>query len=276
MYFMDQLDKNLVHIFTQAQTKIDIIFFEALKLWDYAKAKIMLSKIKVISEELKTKYSERLYIKAYSSYMNWYNTSSHTLWGDKLNLDSVDINKSENVIIELQNIWEGMSVSHINSVKALIETSSGPAFASIDWVSKNIRITMAKWAQSQIRNDIAVWIAMWISNESQKQSVLKIFWKNKSVWLFRDSLWRKWNAKTYAENLVRTETARAYNLWTVNRWLELWHTKYQVIELPWCCELCATHNGKVYDFAKQWYIELPPYHNCCRWITKIYFWKKGA
>lgn len=274
---MDELDVKIVWIFTQAQTQLEAVFFEAMKTWNYSKAKVMLSKLKAISEELKTKYSSRLYTKAYNSYIEWYNTTSKELWKEELVwLKNIDMSSTDKAIIELQNIWSWMSVSHLESIKALVNTSSWAVFASIDWISKNLNITMAKLIQSQIRQNLAVWVAMWLSTEAQKQSVLDIFWKNKSIWMFRDSLWRKRDARTYAENIVRTETSRAYNLWTVNRWLELWHKKYQVIELPWCCDLCATHNWKIYDFSKQWYVELPPYHNNCRWIVKIYFWSNKS
>lgn len=270
---MDNLDEKIVLIFTQAQTRLESVFFEAIRTGNYSKAKVMLSKLKTISDELKTKYSSWLYAKAYSAYMEWYNDASNELWKEELaGLKSVDMSSANKAIIELQNIWSWMSVNHVEAIKALIDSSSWQVFASIDWISKNLNMTMARLIQWQIRQNIAVWIAMWLSTEDQKQAVLKTFGKNRSIWMFRDSLGRKWDARTYAENIVRTETSRAYNLWTVNRWLELWHTKYQVIELPWCCDLCATHNWKIYDISKQWSIELPPYHNQCRGIIKIYFW----
>ena len=63
--------------------------------------------------------------------------------------------------------------------------------------------------------------------------------------------------------LTRTETSIANIQGTINRAIQLWITKFRVVEQADCCELCSEYNWEVVDVTDGT-VDLPPYHPNCR------------
>ena len=81
------------------------------------------------------------------------------------------------------------------------------------------------------------------------------------------------NNSRYVDMLTRTETAIANVQGTINRWIQVWLTKFRVIEHFDCCSnICSHYNGEVFDVSKGM-VNLPPYHpNCRGYIEAVIDW----
>lgn len=82
-----------------------------------------------------------------------------------------------------------------------------------------------------------------------KKNLTKVF-ENNGVVKFQDRAGRMRDMNRYVDMLTRTETKIANTQGTINRALESGVSKFEVVEHEDCCEICAEHNGKIYDISK--------------------------
>lgn len=103
-----------------------------------------------------------------------------------------------------------------------------------------------------------------LTSNEKKQALITLV-EDKWLVYFTDSWWRKRTPERYTEMLVRTETAKAYNQWTISAWIEAGVTKFIRDEAIDCCpDICEVERGRIVDITQE---ELPYLilHNNCRW-----------
>lgn len=82
-----------------------------------------------------------------------------------------------------------------------------------------------------------------------KQNLTKMY-QSSGITKFQDRAGRLRDMNRYVDMLTRTETKIANTQGTINRALESGITQFEVVEHEDCCEICAQHNGKIYDISK--------------------------
>jgi SPP1 gp7 family putative phage head morphogenesis protein len=152
---------------------------------------------------------------------------------------------------------------HVNAVKALIDTSDMYVKASLDWMERVAIQSLEKTIQEKLTQELAKWVLKWESISEMKRGAIDLL-QSEHITEFQDRAWRYRSMDRYAEMLVRTETNRANTQGTINRAIQIWITKFQIVEQPDCCEVCAEMNGDIVDIS-QGTVDLPPFHPNCRW-----------
>ena len=257
-------DKKLIALFQKQMQKINQLFQAALQEWDKTKALLHLRKMQAISTALKAEYGERAELRIPQEYLK-----------GGIYIDDYLNNASS--LSRLKNQWDSKLIMsrvaqlgpvHTEAVKALMENSKMLVSASIDGMEKYALTMLTKHQQSQAKIKLAEWVLSWDWLEKMKKNLTKIF-ENNGVVKFQDRAGRMRDMNRYVDMLTRTETKIANTQGTINRALESGVSKFEVVEHEDCCEICAEHNGKIYDISK-WAVELPPYHpNCKGYIIPI-------
>ena len=257
-------DKKLIALFQKQMQKINQLFQAALQEWDKTKALLHLRKMQAISTALKAEYGERAELRIPQEYLK-----------GGIYIDDY-LNKASS-LSRLKNQWDSKLIMsrvaqlgpvHTEAVKALVENSKMLVSASIDGMEKYALTMLTKHQQSQAKIKLAEWVLSWDWLEKMKKNLTKIF-ENNGVVKFQDRAGRMRDMNRYVDMLTRTETKIANTQGTINRALESGVSKFEVVEHEDCCEICAEHNGKIYDISK-WAVELPPYHpNCKGYIIPV-------
>lgn len=253
----NKADKKLIKAFIQAQKEIDSLLFSALQKGNIKEAKILSNKAKAINEELKKIYKYWSKQRNLEEYLHW--------------LQNIEKDHFWKIITKTATIpgkLAGLETIHIQAVREMLWWMNGAVIATLDGVNKNITYSLAIFAENTIRSTLAKNIILGNSLHEQKKGIVKLLTSPKWFGTLKDRSWRVWNPQTYAEMLVRTETARAYNQGKMNKAIELWYTKFEVVEDVGCCSVCAGHNGKIIDITNKTSVELPPYHPNCRGTIK--------
>ncbi len=255
---MKELDKKLLQLFLEAEKDILLKVETALKQWKQITSyKAVLADIQNILQNLWVNITTWANIRLPESYLEGVNLV------DKSS-EITDFLKEEHTKDEYVNfIWNYLGQIHLEAVENLI--SEGIAYASniVDWVYRGARWSLAKWNEVAILEKLAKWEIEGESLQELKQEVIKTL-KEKGLTIMKDRGWKSWSLSRYWEVVVRSETAKASNAGTINRGVEVWITKFKRVEKFDCCEICALHNGEIWDVAKQ---GQPPliYHSNCRW-----------
>ena len=220
--------------------------------------------MQAISTALKAEYGERAELRIPQEYLK-----------GGIYIDDYLNNASS--LSRLKNQWDSKLIMsrvaqlgpvHTEAVKALMENSKMLVSASIDGMEKYALTMLTKHQQSQAKIKLAEWVLSWDWLEKMKKNLTKVF-ENNGVVKFQDRAGRMRDMNRYVDMLTRTETKIANTQGTINRALESWISKFEVVEHEDCCEICAEHNGKIYDISK-WSVELPPYHpNCKGYIVPV-------
>lgn len=257
-------DKKLIALFQKQMQKINQLFQAALQEWDKTKALLHLRKMQAISTALKAEYGERAELRIPQEYLK-----------GEIYIDDY-LNKASS-LSRLKNQWDNKLIMsrvaqlgpvHTEAVKALMENSKMLVSASIDGMEKYALTMLTKHQQSQAKIKLAEWVLSWDWLEKMKKNLTKVF-ENNGVVKFQDRAGRMRDMNRYVDMLTRTETKIANTQGTINRALESGVSKFEVVEHEDCCEICAEHNGKIYDISK-WAVELPPYHpNCKGYIIPV-------
>lgn len=252
-------DKLLIKSFVQAQRDIEGFYLQALREKNLQKARYYAEQAKMVVDELQENYQDRSLTRWAEEYLRGFKEVEHIKWGkpkweysiwtDKIFLQIGKVNKE--------------------AVLALVQSGNRAVVATLDGMKKDIVYSLAAFRQrgkdtklqNQIQSKLGGGLITGKSLYYQKSDLVSFFQQR---WLkLRDKSWRRWDPHTYAEMLIRTETARAYNTGVVNRSLQLGTTRFRIEESWNCCSICAPYNGKVVDISKGGY-DLPPYHPNCR------------
>ena len=263
-------DSKLIAMFITAMKDMEEQYLKAIRTKKPELAKVYAEKAKKIVDLLKYDYKNWEITRFMEEYMNWYDDVNKIAPWER-------INEYKN-----PNDFFKANPLHKKAALTLLNSSTSAVYATLDWVKKDITYSMALFQNrnrvvdvtQEIQVKLASWVLTWKWLSEQKKDIVRFFQERWMV--LRDKSWRKRDPKTYAEMLIRTETTRAYNAWTLNRSLELWITKFRIDEAADCCSICSEFSWKVVD-VKDWMIELPPYHPNCRGsVTPIITDKKPS
>ncbi len=257
-------DKKLIAFFQKQMQKINQLFQLALQEWERTKALLHLRKMQAISSALKSEYGERAELRIPQEYLKGglyiddYLNNSSSLSRIK------DQRDSKLMTSRIAQLWP----VHTEAVKALMENSKMLVSASIDGMERHAITMLTKYQQAQTKLKLAEGILSWDWLEKMKKNLTKMY-QSSGITKFQDRAGRLRDMNRYVDMLTRTETKIANTQGTINRALESGVTKFEVVEHEDCCEICAHHNGKIYDISKG-AIELPPYHpNCKGYVVPV-------
>lgn len=252
-------DKILMNAFVQAQKDIEHFYLQALREKNLKKAKYYAEKAKLVVQELQEEYQDWALTRWAEEYLKGFKQIEHLKRGTPQREQKLDTNK---IFLQVGKV-------HKEAVLALVQSGNRAVFATLDGMKRDITYWLALfsskgreiWLQHEIQSKLGAGLLTGKGLHYQKSDLVAFFQK-KGLQL-RDRSWRKWDPHTYAEMLIRTETARAYNAGMINRAIQLGTTKFRVVESWNCCDICAQYNGKIVDINK-WSYDLPPYHPNCR------------
>ena len=249
--------KKLLKLFSDTMQEIRALYFQALSENNTTKARRLLRQLGQISQALESEYGDwskveltREYVKGAYYIDDVMQNGTIFLAVNKLPYD------------ELQDMVNNLWNIHVNAVKALINTSDMYVKASLDWMERVAIQSLDKAIQEKFTQELAKWVLKWESINEMKRGAIDLL-RAEHITEFQDRAWRYWSMERYAEMLVRTETNRANVQGTINRAIQIWITKFKIVEQPDCCEVCAEMNGDIVDIS-QGTVDLPPFHPNCR------------
>lgn len=258
MHYNDE-DKLLIKTFTHAMRDIEHLYLQAIQSNNKELARKYAQQAQAIVEELKTHYQDWLLTSTADEYYAGFKEVEKMKRGVK----------QRKIRLGRDAIMLEVGTIHTDAMETLVNRSHRAVFSTLDGVKNNIIYGISMFnetkadmiLQHQIQSRLGAGILTGKSVQTQKSELISFF-KEKGFHL-KDRNGRKRDPSTYAEMLIRTERARAYNTGTLNRGIELGITRYRVDESSNCCSICVKHNGKIVDITKGNY-ELPPYHPNCR------------
>lgn len=250
-------DKNLIRIFQEEMKRLDLLYARAIVSWDINKAKSLIAKIKKITRQLEMEYNARADNEIPRNYLLWW-MYVNNLFGEEDDLKIVLNADWKDLMNKIKELWP----IHIDSVYALLNTSKNYVKSSLDWMERQASTMIWELEQEKVRETLAKWVIAWASLQDMKNKVADYFYKNRITW-FKDRSWRIWSMERYVDMLVRTETKIANIQGTINRAIQLWITKFKIVENSDCCSYCAERNWKIVDI-KDWTVDMPPFHPNCR------------
>lgn len=249
-------DRDLIKVFQQTMNELELAYLKAIHSNDTIKANAFLKQIKGVAKTLNDEYSDRADIRITEEYLKGVKYLDEA-WEIEDTIGFVDFSKwkAKEMIGEL---WP----AHVQAVNALLNTSKNYVKSSLDGLERQTMSLIGELQQQRVREELAKWILKGESRFEVNKRVTKYF-EEQNLW-FKDRAWRVWTMDRYVDMLTRTETAIANVQGTINRWIQVWLTKFRVIEHFDCCSnICSHYNGEVFDISKGM-VNLPPYHPNCR------------
>lgn len=250
-------DRKLISIFQKEVRRLDMLYYRAINSNDITKANELLKKIKEIVKTLNNEYSDWADLVIPKEYLKGTRYIDDSLFDTSSLSVVLNANKKE-VASMIRNLWP----LHMDAVNWLLNTSKNYVKSSLDWMERQAITMIWELQQEKVREQLAWWIISWESLTNVEERIKKYFVSNKISW-FKDRAWRIWEMDRYVDMLTRTETSIANVQGTINRAVQLWITKFKVVENIDCCEECGNYNWMVVD-VREWSVDLPPYHPNCR------------
>lgn len=252
--YYTQEDLKIIKLFKEEMDRINLLYMKAIHSGDITKANILLKKIQNIATTLQKEYWQRADIKIPTEYLKGTAYIKNRKWVDDYN---VPLTKGE-----IKSAFDELWPIHIEAVNALLNNSKNYVKSSLDWMERQALTMLNELQQEQIREQLAKSVMSWDSIFNMNKKVEQYFTDN---WItgFRDKWGKYWSMDRYIDMLTRTESSIANIQGTINSALELWITKFRVIERPDCCKECEHYHWEVFDI-KDWPVDLPPYHPNCR------------
>ena len=245
-------DRKLIKLFQDEVDRINLLYMKAIHSNDMTKANQLLKQIKKISNYLSQEYWKRAEVRLPQEYVK-----GTSYIDEVLEMDIVLENLSKQSIeAYLDELWP----IHIEAVNALVDNSKNYVRSSLDWMERQALTMINELQQTQVREELAKGIISW---EAKSNDRLIDYFTSQWISWFKDRGGKYWSMDRYVDMLCRTETSIANTQGTINRGLELWITKFWIVEHPDCCEVCAEMNGDIVDI-RDGVVELPPFHPNCR------------
>jgi len=250
-------DKKLIRLFTEEMDRINLLYMKAVRSEDMAKANELLKKLKNIAKTLGDEYGERADIRIPTEYIKWASYIDDVAGLSAWIGVGVALSKKE-----IKTIMHELGPVHIQAVNALLNNSKNYVRSSLDGMERQALTMINQLQQEKIREELAKGMISWEWLHKVNERVIEYFSNN---WItgFKDRGGKFRSMDRYVDMLTRTETAIANTQGTINRAMELWITKFRIIEHADCCEACAEMNGDIVDIT-EWTVELPPFHPNCR------------
>lgn len=250
-------DKYLIKLFQEEVDRINLLYLKAIHSNDITKANQLLKQIRKINNHLANEYWKRAEVRIPQEYAKGGSYIDEVLWMDtNTSLEEILFWKTK-VSAYLDELWP----VHIEAVNALVDNSKNYVKASLDWMERQALTMINELQQTQVREQLAKGIISW---EAKSNDRLIDYFTSQWISWFKDRGWKYWSMDRYVDMLCRTETAIANTQGTINRAIEVWITKFWIVEHSDCCEVCAEMNGDIVDIT-EWTVELPPFHPNCRW-----------
>ena len=251
-------DRKLMTLFKEEMDRINFLYLQAVNAKDITKANQLFKKMKSISKTLEEDYWDRADIRIPTEYIKWasYMNAVSGIWTGVTVWTSLW--KAE-IKWLLKELWP----IHIDAVNALLNNSKNYIKSSLDGMTRQAITMISELQQEKIREELA---KSTISGESinvMNERVKKYFITN-GINGFKDRGNKFRTMDRYVDMLTRTETAIANNQGVINRALQLWITKFRIVERPDCCKECAELDWEIVDL-RDWPADLPPFHPNCRW-----------
>jgi len=245
-------DRKLIKLFQDEVDRINLLYMKAIHSNDITKANQLMGQMKKISNYLSQEYWKRAEVRLPQEYVK-----GTSYIDEVLKMDMVLENLSKQSIeAYLGELWP----IHIEAVNALVDNSKNYVRSSLDWMERQAISMINELQQTQVREELAKGIISW---EAKSNDRLIDYFTSQWISWFKDRGGKYWSMDRYVDMLVRTETSIANTQGTINRGLELWITKFWIVEHPDCCEVCAEMNGDIVDI-RDGAVELPPFHPNCR------------
>lgn len=246
-------DRELIKLFQEEVDRINLLYLKAIHSNDMSKANQLLKQIKKINNHLANEYWKRAEVRIPQEY-----AKGSSYIDNVIEVDSIAILNLTNKVVKsyLDELWP----VHIEAVNALVDNSKNYVKASLDWMERQALTMLNELQQYQVRQELAKWIISWEASSNER--LIDYFTSQWISW-FKDRGWKYWSMDRYVDMLTRTETAIANTQGTINRALEVWITKFWIVEHSDCCEVCAEMNGDIVDI-RDWVVDLPPFHPNCR------------
>jgi len=255
---INEIDKILLELYIEAEKEIIDTINEALNSWKtIINQDAILKDIQVQIANLSNNSNLWAQVRIPEEYLKWVNKVDNS---DTINEFIKDPKKPSEYT---EFIWAELWQIHLEAVNNLITESINYINNNLNWIDRWARITLAKWSQAKILEDIAKREITWKSMEELKQSIIDTL-KKQGLTVLKDKSWKSWSLSRYAEVIARSETAKAQIQWTLTRWVELWIAEYRRVENPNCCDICASHNWEIWNIEKQW-VPVYLYHPNCNW-----------
>lgn len=255
-------DKRLIKIFQEEVMRLDMLYYRAINSNQKDKAQELLSKIKRVVKELKSSYDDWANVEIPKEYLKWATYINDSINGEDWLKVVLEADEKE-----VRWMIKTLGPAHLEAVNALLNTSKNYVKSSLDWMERQAISMLWELQGEKVREELAKGTLLWESLATMEERIKRYFQKNKISW-FKDRAWRLWSIDRYVDMLVRTETSIANIQGTINRAIQLWHTKFKVVEARDCCEMCAEENWKVVD-VRDWVVDLPPFHPNCRWYIVV-------
>lgn len=256
--YYTQEDLRIIKLFKEEMDRINLLYMKALQSNNITKANQLYKKIQNIANTLYENYWERADIKIPTEYIKW---TSY--------IDNKDISVWKGLDKwEIKTILNELGPIHIEAVNALLNNSKNYVRSSLDWMERQALTMINEIQQEKVREQLAKWIIDWDWIFNMNKRVEQYFREN-NITSFKDKWWKTWSMERYIDLLTRTETSIANVQWTINRALEVWITKFRIIERPDCCKECNHHHWEIVDI-RDWVVDLPPFHPNCRWFIVMY------
>ena len=258
-YFSKQTkeDLQLIKLFREELTRINVLYLQAINSDDMSKADRLLKKLWVIAKTLENEYWERATKRIPQEYLlgSKYIDDTLTKEASFLAINKATAKELKKMVAEL---WE----VHVDAVNALLNNSKNYVKASLDGMERQALTMLNELQQEKVREKLARATITGDSLQEMKTKIAKYFQSN-CITGFKDRSGKLWSLDRYVDMLTRTETSIANIQGTINRAIQLWITKFRVVEQADCCELCSEYNWEVVDVT-DWTVDLPPYHPNCR------------
>ena len=258
-YFAKQTkeDLQLIKLFREELTRINVLYLQAINSDDMSKADRLLKKLWVIAKTLENEYWERATKRIPQEYLlgSKYIDDTLTKEASFLAINKATAKELKKMVAEL---WE----VHVDAVNALLNNSKNYVKASLDGMERQALTMLNELQQEKVREKLARATITGDSLQEMKTKIAKYFQSN-GITGFKDRSGKLWSLDRYVDMLTRTETSIANIQGTINRAIQLWITKFRVVEQADCCELCSEYNWEVVDVTDGT-VDLPPYHPNCR------------
>ena len=258
-YFAKQTkeDLQLIKLFREELTRINVLYLQAINSDNMSKADALLKKLGRIAKTLENEYWERATKRIPQEYLlgSKYIDDTLTKEASFLAINKATAKELKKMVAEL---WE----VHVDAVNALLNNSKNYVKASLDGMERQALTMLNELQQEKVREKLARATITGDSLQEMKTKIAKYFQSN-GITGFKDRSGKLWSLDRYVDMLTRTETSIANIQGTINRAIQLWITKFRVVEQADCCELCSEYNWEVVDVT-DWTVDLPPYHPNCR------------
>lgn len=246
-------DRKLIKLFQDEVDRINLLYMKAIHSNDMTKANQLLKQIKKISNYLSQEYWKRAEVRLPQEYVKGTSYIDEVIWLDTAVIENLT---QEAINSYLDELWP----IHIEAVNALVDNSKNYVRSSLDWMERQALTMINELQQTQVREQLARGIISWEASSNER--LIDYFTSQWISW-FKDRGGKYRSMDRYVDMLCRTETSIANTQGTINRGLELWITKFWIVEHVDCCKECAEMNWDIVDI-RDGVVDLPPFHPNCR------------